>query len=228
MFLTIYLMKAQEYRSRSTENQRNLQHVLQGQVNQWIVDLAPDIEGYLSAIKTAAFAGIAYCRDYAASLARPVWGFKYPGWGAETIRLLHTVMPKARFLLIIRDLIPSLKSAKAQQLVISLSDTNEFCRKWARAVSYYRSQQGVDPSMLPIQYEALIEDPEAVIREIGEFTGIRDMDRSIFQKKINVHTGQSFDTQVQDGYVPPEEISETEMQIVNEVLATMEQPRIGR
>ncbi len=224
MSLNIFVMKAQEYRFHQHGLQRNLDNVLQGQVNDWIYDLMPDVDGYLAALESAAFAGITYCRDFAARLERRAWGFKYPGWNAGTVNLLKSAMPKARFLFITRDLVPCLKSAKAQQMVISLSDTREFCRQWANGVG---NQPEGDGSTLTVKYEALVREPESILPQIETFAGVRAMDRAILKEKINVPTRMNFETQTADGYIPPDELNEAEWLIVNETLASVGQPVIA-
>ena len=225
LFLNIYAFKAQEYHYQRERSQRQLQKVLHGEVNDWLQDLMPETDGYLLAMRKAAFAGISYCRDFAQGAGRPNWGFKFPGWGAGTIRLLQAVMPQARFLLIIRNLSACLKSAKAQQLVITLSDTQEFCQKWADNVAFYNSLQG-DRSMLVVNYADLVENSVGTVQKIAEFSGIQGMEVEVIQKKINTITGQHFDAQVKDGYIPPAELSEAELQIVENVTGAFKQALI--
>ena len=220
-FLNVYAFKTQEYNYQRERSQQNLQKVLQGEVNDWLQDLMPETDGYLAAMQSTAFAGITYCRDFARSTGRPNWGFKYPGWGTGTVQLLQAVMPQARFLFIIRDLSACLKSAKAQQLVITLSDAREFCQKWADNVAFCNTLQG-NRSMLAVSYAALVEDPKETVQEIAEFSGIRDMEVEVIQNKINTFTGQQFERQVKDGYIPPAELSEAELQIMENVYASLQ------
>jgi hypothetical protein len=222
LFLNIYAFKMQEYNYQRERNQQNLNKVLQGDVNDWFQDLMPGTDGYLSAMQNAAFAGVAYCRDFARGAGRSNWGFKYPGWGEGTIRLLQAVMPQARFLFIIRDLGACLKSAKAQQLVITLSDAQEFCQKWAKNITFYNSLRG-DKSVSIVNYASLVEKPDEVVQEIAEFLGIQDMEVDVIQKKVNTLTGQHFDAQVKDGYILPAELSEAELQMVENVTVPLKQ-----
>jgi hypothetical protein len=48
-----------------------------GEVNDWILKLTTDIDGYLAALQKSAFAGTAYCQEYALQTGGPIWGFKY-------------------------------------------------------------------------------------------------------------------------------------------------------
>src|SRR5437870_397808 len=99
-FLNLYVFKSQQYQSRHDEVATALERVLGGNVNDWIPTLMPDVSEYLKAMGRAAFSGIGYCRDYALSVGRPVWGFKHPAWNPTTIRLMRTVMPRSRFIFI--------------------------------------------------------------------------------------------------------------------------------
>jgi hypothetical protein len=221
-FLNIYAFKTQEYNYSRERNQQNLQKVLRGEVNDWLQELMPETDGYLAAMQRAAFAGVTYGRDYALSVGRPNWGFKYPGWGAGTIRLLQAVMPQARFLFIIRDLGDCLKSAKAQQLVITPTEAQEFCQKWANNIAFYNMLRG-DKSTLVVDFAALLANPEETMQAIAAFTGIQDMEAKIIQKKINTLIGQNFEAQVKDGYIPPAELNEAELHMVEAVTAPFRQ-----
>src|SRR5512136_1426094 len=55
LFLNIYTYKVQEYNFQREKYQQDLEKVLRGEVNDWILDLTPDIDGYLAAMQRAAF-----------------------------------------------------------------------------------------------------------------------------------------------------------------------------
>ncbi len=214
-FLNIYAYKAQEYNFQREKRQQDLEKILRGEVNDWILDLTPDIDGYLAAMQKAAFAGISFSRDYAVSVGRPIWGFKYPGWTPAIVQLLKGLMPKARFIYIYRDLIPCLKSAKAQYLVTTEQEVREFCQKWSAGMTYLNIMAG-DKTILGVGFDALIDQPENTLNKIAEFSGVHDMDSSVLRHKINIWTGQNFTTQTKDGYVEPVELNELELSIVGE------------
>src|SRR5512146_2319187 len=64
-FLSIHAIKVQENLFYRDINQRKLERVLSADVNDWILDVTPDSDGYLFALQKAAFSGVAYCRDFA-------------------------------------------------------------------------------------------------------------------------------------------------------------------
>ncbi len=128
--LNLYTFKAQAYTFKRRALAQGLEQVLAGEVNAWIPDLMPDVDEYVAAFGQAAFAGIRYCRDYAQQRGRPAWGFKSPAWKPALVRLVRTLMPRARFIVTTRDLAACVRSAKAQLQLGSLPDVQEFCRTW--------------------------------------------------------------------------------------------------
>jgi len=225
MFLNIHAFKAQDYSHNRAAYQRELQKVLQGDVNDWISDLVPDPDGYLAVLQGAAFAGISYCRDYAVRAGRPVWGLKYPGWSPVMLSMLRTVMPRARFIFILRDLSDCLRSAKAQQLVVSAQDVRDFCRMWVGGAAYARTL-GTDQGTLLLDYADLVRRPQETLARIGSFAGVQDMDAAVLEHKINIWVGREFAAQTADGYIPPAELSQAEQAIVAEATSPAGQPAL--
>ncbi len=219
-FLNLYAFKLQEYTYHKPAYVTGLDKVLKGDVDDWIPDLMPDIDGYLMAMGQAAFAGITYCRDYAAKSERPVWGFKYPGWKPPMIRLLREVMPRSRFIFVYRDVVACLKSAKAQQVIHSHQEIYEFCQVWVEGVRYLLSL-GSDPAALVMSYEELQTAPELTLQRVAEFTGVSDMNPAVLLRKINAWSGEDYLAQAKDGYTPPADLTEVEMQIVNDTASVL-------
>jgi hypothetical protein len=173
-------------------------------------------------LQKSTFAGINYCRDYAIHSGRPVWGFKYPGWSPLTFRLLRTYMPNARFIFVLRDIGACVKSAKSQRLVITEQDIREFCQKWVQGISYAQSLSS-DKASLVINFEELIDKPDEVLRKIASFSGLQDIDKAVLDHKINIWMGHQFSTQSNDGYIPPQELTNDELAIVNEITVPFKQ-----
>lgn len=219
LFLSLYAYKVQEYSYRREQYQKNLEKVLRGEVNDWIVDLTPDVDGYLLAVQKAAFAGVAYCRDYAREQKRPIWGFKITGWSPATLNLMRNLMPRSRYLFIVRDLLPCLKSAKAQHMLSTEQELRELCRSWADGMAYCQGLQA-DPLAFVVKYEDLILSPDETLAAISRFSGADQMDCSVLNHKINIWAGQQFSTQSGNGYIPPAELTEGELQIIDEVMVS--------
>ena len=217
-FLNFYAFKAQQYNCREQEVSTALRNVLAGNVNDWIPTLMPEIPEYLRAIGRAAFAGISYCRDHSISLDRPVWGFKHPAWNPATVRLMRTLMPRSRFIIVHRELQDCLKSAKAQSASYgapySKSDVEEFCRTWAENRQYLLSLQD-EATVLSLQFEDLVREPQETLARLAKFTGVHDMDPNVLNHKVNTWTGEDYVMQMANGYFKPAELDDAERQIVD-------------
>ncbi len=217
-FLNLYTAQVQSYTYKRHIYDRDRAQVVSGNTDAWIPDLMPDLDGYVTAFGHAAFAGIAYCRDYARGLGRPVWGFKYPSWKPAFIRLLHTVIPHARFIAILRELEPCVRSAKSQSALDSLPQVTEFCQAWVEGMKFWRNI-GDDPTLLVLNYEELVAQPELTLQRLAEFTGLTDIKSEVLQHKINTWTGNLSHFEAPGGYLPPAELTESEQKIVDEANA---------
>jgi hypothetical protein len=219
-FLNLYAVKSQQYQTRSHEVTAALETVLAGSANDWIPTLMPDLSGYLEALCRGAFSGMSYCRDYAKSVGRPVWGFKYPGWNPAMIGLLRAIMPQARFVFIHRELKDCLKSAKAHSKAFGSAfgktEVEQFCRSWAGNRQYMLSLEG-DPNVLSVQFEKLLSEPQQSLKRLAEFTGVEDIDPNVLKRKVNAWQSSVFITPVKDGYSAPDELDEFDWQVVNAV-----------
>lgn len=225
-YLTVHAMKVQEYAMWGQVNEQKMERVLRGEVNDWILDLKPDAEGYLLALRKAAFAGAEYCRDFALSHGRPVWGFKHPALSPQTIKTLRRLMPRAHLLIILRELLPSLKSAKAQHMMDSEEQLRQLCQSWLNGLAYMKQLDG-DPSVLCVRYEDLVEQPEKTMATIAAFSGANVMDRSVLEHKINIWPGREFAGQASDGYIPPAELTDRELRMIEGMTAPAGIPAPG-
>ncbi len=217
-FLNLYTFKAQTYTYKGRALAQGLEQVLAGGVNDWIPDLMPDVNEYLAALGQAAFSGVRYCRDYAQQLGRPVWGFKCPAWKPAFIQLVRTLMPRARFIVITRDLTDCVRSAKAQLQLGARPELIEFCHAWVEGMDYWQ-QAGNDPAVLVLSYEELTEAPERTLHRLAEFTGLDDIQSQVLRYRVNTWTGNQTPVQAQNGYVPPAELTAAEQQVIAEALA---------
>lgn len=220
-FLSIHTIKVQENLFYRDINQRKLERVLSGDVNDWILDVTPDSDGYLFALQKAAFSGVAYCRDFARGHGRPVWGFKYPAWSPAVLRMLRRLMPRTRLLFISRDLTAALRSAKAQHMLDTEQQLRQLCESWLAGMAYIMELDD-DPAVLTIRYEDLVGQPEQTLALASAFSGAGPMDLSVLQRKINIWPGQEFAVQSGDGYIPPVELTDHEKSIVDEMLMNAE------
>jgi hypothetical protein len=213
-FLNVYTSKALMYQANRRQFAHTRERVAAGETNAWILDLMPDLNGYLQALGRGCFAGLVCCRDEAVRAGRPVWGIKCPAWSPPVLRLLYTQIPRGRFLYIHRDVVDCLKSAKAQQMVRSEQEVAAYCRAWIDNLTYALGL-AEDPRMLLVSYADLVADPATSLERIAAFSGARRMDPHVLDHRINTWTGAG------NCYVPPAELTDREMHLALELTAAL-------
>jgi hypothetical protein len=218
LLLQIYASKMAAYQHSRQRSSTTLGSVLDGEVNRWIADLMPDMDGYMKALGRAYLSGLTYCRDYAAGVGRTVWGIKYPGWPPHLISLIRQAIPESRFLIIYRDIVDCLRSAKARRSVNSEQEARQFCNDWKNNLSFLLAMRN-DPSVLLLKYAELVTTPERVIETIAGFTGARDIQLETLSHKINDGGGRSIN---QTGYIEPAALTEAEERIARESASALE------
>jgi hypothetical protein len=217
-FLTVYAQTLDEHAWHRNSSQRTSSWSAQVEGNDASLGLTPDADGYRRVVREATFAGVSYCRDYARSNGRLVWGFKHRAWSPDFIQLLRRAMPKARLLFIVRDLVPALKSAKAHHLVGSEQDLREFCLAWLNGTAYCDELRD-DPCAHVVRYEELVEDPAWTLSVISEFSGASQMDLSILGDKVSTWTRQSDGSGSINEHTPPAELTGGELKIIEGIAA---------
>jgi len=190
------------YRQARQHLAHRLDGVLAGDRNQWIVDLMPDMGGYLDALRDGALAGLAHCRAHALSVGRPVWGFKYPGWSPPLLRMLIGQAPATRVVYVIRDPADTARSAKAWHNFRSEQDTESLCAQWLAHVQFMRQFAQSHP-VLVLRHEALVADPGESLARLAAFLDVQGMDTGLLAYRINNAGGDQ-------GYLPPAELTPRE------------------
>lgn len=190
MMLNLYFVRAQNYQFHRQRHETSRENVFNGATDAWIPDLMPDIDGYVQAFGQAAFAGMAYCRDYARAHGREIWGFKYPGLTPSFLRVLKMIMPRAKCVGIRRDLAACLKSAKAQKLVNSPEESRAFCQKWMEGDAFL-VQAASSSGWLVMEYAAIENAPDDFLARLAQFTHAEAINPSILKAKVNTWLGEA-------------------------------------
>lgn len=174
-----------------------------GDHGDWMIDLLPDAGGWLRAFD-GYLQPAAYCREFARRAGRRVWGMKYPGWSPEVLQLLLGAMPRAKLIVIRRDVTSALRSAKACGSVRRLNDVHAFCAQWTANLRGALQVEGSSRVLL-LSYDELVADPEPHLQRIEQFAGIGGIDRGVLAQRVNAW----------DGYIEPAPLSEAEIQACN-------------
>lgn len=223
LYLNLYLFKSREYAWRKPALDSSLNRVLEGNTDDWILELMPDVDRYLDSLAQASFGGLAACRAYTSEVGRPVWGFKMPGWKPASMQLLRSFLPKSRFIYIYRDVASCVRSAKAQHEIGSLQALRDYCTAWMESLTFMFALAG-DPNILLIDYADLLAERERTLQRIAQFTSLDDLDERVLERKINTWTGDEYVMQSPDGYRPPAELSDAEQQIIADLTAPLSEP----
>lgn len=115
------------------------------------------------------------------------WGFKEIRYGAEEVRMLQALFPRACFIFLVRNPVSCLKSIKATQWYESdyQSDPVRFLADWSRVSGSLRSIQPACTRSCLVRYEDAISSPAATAEKIAETIGVPvdHLDLSVFEQK---------------------------------------------
>jgi Sulfotransferase family len=223
LYLNFFINRAMMYQFNRAKLDSSLQRFKQGEVNDWILDLMPNLDGYLSALGNACFGGIDYCRFAALEMNRPIWGFKYPGWTPAVLNALRQMMPAFKLLYIHRDLLDCVKSEKARGNLGSLEEFTGYCLSWTKNLGYVlglKDQQNV----LLVNYADLIGKPETTIQTISDFSGATNIQHSVLNVKVNTFKDANSSN---TGYVAPAELTAEELNVVESLSSSLRRTLYG-
>lgn len=223
LYLNFLINRAMMYQFNRAKLDSSLAAFKQGEVNDWILDLMPNLDGYLAALGNACFAGIDYCRVAALEMNRPVWGFKYPGWTPAVLNALRQMMPGFKLLYIHRDLLDCVKSERARGNLSSLEELKTFCVSWVQNLEFVLSL-GDHENVLLVNYADLIGKPDATIQSISDFSGATNIQHSVLKVKVNTFKNVNSS---HTGYVAPAELSAEERSVVESLSLSLRQVLYG-
>ena len=221
MQLQIFASRKMIYSNSRQRFTSSLGNVMQGDTNDWIPDLMPDIDGYVEALRQGSFAGLDYCRQHASAASRTIWGFKYPGWPPHLINMLLDVLPETRVIYISRNLTDCVRSAKAWGEIYGEAEMQQFCAQWAGHMKFMRQRQA-SSSVLMLSYEKFIKEPDLAIQRLRDFLPFEDLNRDVLRHKINNMTQGSDIRHQGNEYIQPAELTAAELDHIEAVMATME------
>lgn len=220
MQLQLFASRKMVYAHSRQRFANSIDLVMQGDTNDWIPDLMPEIGGYLEALHRGSFAPLAYCQQYAEQHGRELWGFKYPGWQPHLIRLLLDAIPGTRVIYIFRDLADCVRSAKAWGEIKNETQLKHFCGQWAGHMKFIRQWRPSTPVLI-LSYETLIENPELSIRQLCDFLPFENLQRDVLRHKINNMT-KGASPQGHNNYIEPAALSRMELDHVEAIMASMD------
>jgi hypothetical protein len=180
---------------------------LAGGLRDWRPGLTPPSQVVLNAWTQAFYPLPTTLAAFGQTVGRPIWGFKWPGCPADTVRTFMTLMPRTRVVYVLRNVVDALKSAKARLFVLDAAGAAAFCADWASSVKAFTAM-AEDPRVLVLKYEDLIEDRQAGIAAIAAFTGVSGIRQSEFDLKVNTFEGDEASGHSPTGYIEPQPLTD--------------------
>ncbi|MCI5084169.1 MAG: sulfotransferase [Saprospiraceae bacterium] len=163
---------------------KQLDAVLQGDVNEWIPDIVPNKDWVIPNFENAIFQYLKAYADFAKAKKRATWGCKLPAWPTAILLKLLQMMPDARLLYIIRDLESCIRSAKLIGYCQDLNGVQQYAQIWKDHQNHVRHYFPKEQVMM-IDYSRLCQEPAQVIYEIEQFAGVTSIDLTVMQHRIN-------------------------------------------
>jgi hypothetical protein len=151
--------------------------------------------------------------EFSASVGRPVWGFKTPGYTRDMMRTVFSMMPNARVIYLIRDLRDVVKSAKARRFVTSEAEARQLSADWARNIREM-VELAADERVLFLKYEDLLARREEHVRLLELFTGAEGIDAGQFDLKVNTFLGLEAEGHSPTQYIAPAELTAAELEAI--------------
>lgn len=153
--------------------------------NAWVPNLNPEPASLRSASR-------AFLEQYLGASARKLgyarWGFKEIRYGAEDVRMLQTLFPRASFVFLVRNPLSCLRSIKATQWYAKDHNASPvaFLEEWSRLSG---SLAGIYPECRRaclVRYEDAIDDPSATAQAIAQTIDVpvEAFDLSVFERRL--------------------------------------------
>ena len=184
-----------------------------GVLTDWRPSLAPPAQVLLRAWTDTYFQLPLALARFGSEIGRPIWGFKWPGCPIELITAYLTLMPRAKVVYVMRNLVDALKSAKARRFVTNAAEVESFCVQWAKNAQAALGLQK-HGRVLILPYERLLERRDEQLGALGAFTGARGLRPQAFDVKVNTYLGDKADGHSPTQYIEPAPLTEAEFETV--------------
>lgn len=180
---------------------------LEGRPSDWRPGLSPPSSVLMKAWVETFYQMPSVLSQYADSIGRPQWGFKYPGLTRDAIKAQLQLMPHSRIVYVFRNLYDVLKSAKARRFVNTPEETVEFCAQWATNMNEIAPLIGNDRITF-LKYEDFVAQRDAHVDFLEQRLGVTGMDAAVFDAKINTFRGGEAGGFSPSGYIEPAPLTE--------------------
>lgn len=173
--------------ARADEHRADLARALAGE-QFWCPHLLGDPPGYVGLFVESLERFVRFHEAEARRHGRRLWGAKLPTVPVEALRTLRAVLPGARVLYIWRDLLEAARSAKARRFLELQGDFERFGALWREGYGGIAALAD-DPGVRVLAHERLERRDPAVLPELEAFTGVRGLDPTVLERRVNTWAG---------------------------------------
>lgn len=167
----------------------HLAEVLGGKVNQWMPDLLPEVEDYLSLHESLLHGLCAGFASAAAKHGRSRWGVKLPEWPIQSLSFWQELLPDSKTIYIVRDHDECLASA-LKMGIVQEADAPRFRQVYDQYLAY--AQEHLKPAQTYfLDYSDLLDEKgPATLKALAEFTGIKTLPEEVLAVRIGNYPGR--------------------------------------
>lgn len=202
-----------EHRAQTPDE--DFARAISGALTDWRPSLAPPPRVLLRGWTDTYFQLPLTLARFGAGIGRPVWGFKWPGCSLELITAYLTLMPKAKVVYVMRNLVDALMSAKARRFVNTPAEIDSFCVQWAKNAEAALSLHA-DGRVFVLPYERLLKRREEQVGALAAFTGAKSLRLEAFDVKVNTYRGEKAHGHSPNQYIEPTPLTDDELTVVFE------------
>ncbi len=167
--------EAVQYHAEHRETEaRRLEQVLAGQTDNYMVDLAPAFDGYISALFSMVYNLPHYAQHYAREVGRPVWGMVL---AAQSVQRLHDLLycfPMSRVIYVLRNPYDAVASQRYAQQSPGSNSPIVLAEQWATGVGAIRSLG--EERVHVVRFEDLVNGTGTAA--LAAFAGLEGLDDS--------------------------------------------------
>jgi hypothetical protein len=194
--------------------------LLGGQYDFWSSSIWPPVARWQQGVVEAVGHLLSVYQRSAADDGYPRWGIKNPIPDGRYLQIFHEIRPDARFIFIYRHIADILRSQKARKWITDLRKLAVEAARWVQVTGYMQDAASSERVMM-IRYEQMVADPDAHADRLEAFAGVEGIDRSVFDRKVNTFVGDQKNGHSPDEYIPPEELTDAELEVTHQVAGAM-------
>lgn len=173
----------------------------------WSSAAHPDTQAYKQAALQSLMQVIGVYESSARAEGFSRWGVKEPNPNWDAVNIFATLMPKSRHVFIYRHLVDVLRSYKARGWLTKPGSARDTAKMWSVNVENILNNAGSSRCCV-VRYETLLENREQETAQLCAYLGIKNVDLSVFDTKVNTFAAE---TDVAKGqYVAPVELTAQE------------------